>query len=691
MRSYLLLFALACTVFCFMWSPMPVMAQGANSADLDGNKTVDSDDLLLFQEQWHTEGVVPPTPAPDAQVNAEIKSVTLTVDNKPEMIFDLVDDNGNPIDPTKASIRFTIAKIVVDPQDSKRSHYENYIFRSVSNASQTVTVNQATYDSGGTLTNLGNGQVKYKFGKVINITDTTLTHVIGGQISYTVNGKTSYSNPIYRFVPDGSPVTVTRQVATTDACNQCHDPISAHGGGRREYDLCVLCHNPGNIDPDSGNSVDMSIMIHKIHMGEALPSVESGTPYHIIGFNNEVHDYSEVVFPQDVRNCDTCHQGANAAYHQQVPSRAACGACHDDVNFQTGVGHLAGPQTNDNSCGLSFCHGNTMTTEFDNSVPGAHVIPVKSAQLKGHNAEILDVAGVAAGATVTVKFKLYENDNTPVAPSQADRVRLNMAGPTSDYTRQFTLDMKAAATDNGDGTYNYVATTPIPADAQGTWAFGIESRRIFTIIGEDAANLNVTVGADNPVVYKAVTGTLEPRREVVDLDKCNVCHDRLSLHGTQRFTIEYCVMCHNPVASDEEVRPATDMPPETIDFKVMIHKIHTGEELAKGYDLYGNRSSFHPYSHVLYPGDRRNCETCHLEGTYNLPAPAGASNTIIMEATQVISNTPPSTAACTACHDSDAAIAHAQSNTAAPNGAEACVVCHGEFRSEAVDVVHSRD
>jgi len=55
----------------------------------------------------------------------------------------------------------------------------------------------------------------------------------------------------------------------------------------------------------------------------------------------------------------------------------------------------------------------------------------------------------------------------------------------------------------------------------------------------------------------------------------------------------------------------------------------------------------------------------------------------------VISDTPPITAACTACHDTNAAMAHAASNTAAPGGQEACAVCHGPFRSESVEVVHN--
>ena len=100
----------------------------------------------------------------------------------------------------------------------------------------------------------------------------------------------------------------------------------------------------------------------------------------------------------------------------------------------------------------------------------------------------------------------------------------------------------------------------------------------------------------------------------------------------------------------------------------------------------------HDFGAVRFPGDLRDCETCHAPGTQFLPLPSGllpTLQTIVSGGTeQVVGDVPPVTSACTSCHDSDAAAAHAETNTTG-SGAEACAVCHGEGSVEAVSVVHA--
>src|SRR5581483_2924349 len=178
---------------------------------------------------------------------------------------------------------------------------------------------------------------------------------------------------------NGSAVTVTRDVIRTASCNGCHDQLAFHGGHAFGMEQCVLCHQPQNADPTTGNSLDLKVMAHKIHMGSSLPSVVGtkttpGVPYTITGYMNSVNDFSHVVDPADVRRCEVCHSqttgAAQATAFQKAPTRAACGSCHDDVNFATGKNHAAGFQADDTQC--ATCHIAQGETPFDASIMGAH-------------------------------------------------------------------------------------------------------------------------------------------------------------------------------------------------------------------------------------------------------------------------------------------------------------------------------
>jgi OmcA/MtrC family decaheme c-type cytochrome len=203
-----------------------------------------------------------------------------------------------------------------------------------------------------------------------------------------------------------------------------------------------------------------------------------------------------------------------------------------------------------------------------------------------------------------------------------------------------------------------------------------------------------TEGAVNPIFYIAVTdGTAVPRRNVVVLDNCNKCHDRLATtfsHGGQRIAIEECVICHNPNASDKARRPADQGLPESISLKRLIHRIHSGENLTQDFTVYGFGGAPSNFNEVRYPGDRRDCLQCHTStSTYNLPLPTGAIPVVTQR--DFFSPQGPATAACTGCHDNVDVAAHAYLNTVqSPFFGEACATCHGDGKDHDVVKVHAR-
>jgi OmcA/MtrC family decaheme c-type cytochrome len=195
-------------------------------------------------------------------------------------------------------------------------------------------------------------------------------------------------------------------------------------------------------------------------------------------------------------------------------------------------------------------------------------------------------------------------------------------------------------------------------------------------------------GGINKLFSFSVDGsTVQARRTVVSLANCNNCHSTLSVHGGNRNQIEMCVLCHNPNATDADVRPAANGPSQAIDFRTMVHKIHTGENLTADYTVYGYRGSVNNFNGVTFPGDRRDCAKCHVNGSEQLPLSQNLLS--VVTPSDYMTPTPPTTAACLGCHTTKSAASHALTNTNSVLG-ESCDVCHGPSADFSIDRVHAR-
>lgn len=655
-----------------------------------------------------------------------ITKVDIPADRKPVVTFTLTDDKGLPLKVSDLDGRPTfVLAYVKEDATTKLSEYVAYTVADVNGAPyvfQGQTKQPAMAQVKGRPTfdpvaatpafpadhpqykDLGKGTWSYTFSTVLPESyDKSATHVVAGRATRQTSA--FVVNPILEFVPTGGDVKLTRRVVATESCNRCHDPLQAHGASRRDTRLCVLCHNPQNVDPESGNTPLFKVMVHKIHNGANLPSVDAGKPYYIVGNQLRVFDFSEVQWPQDIRNCTTCHGAPpgmkaedyaklapNADNWKTKPSAAACGACHDDVNFTTGDKH-AGGAAKDDECAV--CH-KAEGGEFDRSIVGAHTIPGQSKQLKGYKVEIVRVTNTAPGQKPTVVFSAKDNSGAVVPKSDINTLSFNVKGPTTDYTGDVTTEAAALANikTETDGSYSYSLTKAIPAGAKGTWAVGIESRRVEKITGKAGQSLDVNVYTYNPVAYVPVTDAVAvPRRKVVATENCNVCHKEIAFHGGGRKnTAEYCELCHNPANVDVPDKvPANlggpfNVPPQSINLRFMVHRIHTGAELTRDFTIYRTRGVFN-FNEIGFPGDRRNCAKCHVGTSYQLPLPATMANTLAPR--EPYSPLGPAASACLGCHDSTVASGHAQLQTNAA-GTETCAVCHAEGREFAVSAVHAR-
>jgi len=659
---------------------------------------------------------------------------TISVDFK-------IADGGNPslplditgvLTPGVVSPRYLVAYI-----PKGQTQYVSYVTSTLTAVSGGATATVAAGDTGGTLTTVATGEYIYTFkNKAPSGWDPTATHriaVYGSRNLSQWDMGSFYATALSDFVPGGG-TPAPRDVVRDSDCNTCHSLLSFHGGSRVGVGICVMCHTPQSSDPNTKNTLDMKVMIHKIHMGSHLPSVQAGTPYHIYGFTG-YSDWSTVVYPSnpgDPRNCaGSCHNPKSGAAQANIwmtkPGQAACGSCHDDVNFATGANHVNLPQLDDSQC--AGCHIPQGELEFDASIIGAHTNPTQSPAAPGINLVITKVTNGGAGQKPTVTFTIRDNSGAGIPMSAmtggSNRLALVMAGPTTDYGyTSFGSDappgyvsenpVPTAQCDAG-GTCTYSFTHAVPATAHGTYAMGIEGRRGLTINPGTTTPVTTEYGAKNMVYYFSVDGSsVGPRRTVVSINSCNQCHTYLSVHGENRNQIEMCVLCHNPSEGDESVRPtavvASDkaLPTQGINFAMMVHKIHTGEKLgAAGLDYIivgfgGSHNDFGqtfstapapiPNTGVRYPamlngstGDTANCTMCHVNGSEAV-FPIGKN--AVTDPQGLLNPAPATTSACAACHFDTPTLAHAVSNTD-PKFGESCSVCHASGMAFDVDAMHA--
>jgi OmcA/MtrC family decaheme c-type cytochrome len=696
-----------------------------------------------------TVTVVLPTSTPTSVpagpgVSSSITDATIDASGLIVVTFTLTDANGLPLtavlsstaDPQQARVRFTIAH-VEDYVDGGELAIQHPFTRYVNDINSV----HPAFDSKGTLQTLDatTGLYQYTFGKQLAPGfDPTLTYTIGMQVDRTVNGVRTGVNPVFDLVPAGGTPEIFEST-TTKQCNACHDPLIAHGN-RREVRLCMLCHAEAATDnptpPVQPQSIDFRNMIHKIHRGQALPSIVNGPPGVVTTFkigntvfaeNDGAGNITGVAFPRSIEECAVCHSdGPTAQYFEQRPATAACATCHDDVN-PSKVDTAAGPPGTNHFQNTGFfdgdcasCHVPDSGNEFDISVVGAHVVPERSKQLQGLNIKITGLTNNNAGQTPTIKFTVTDNSGNSFSLADVNalnRLAFAISGPTTDYT---ALGLTPTAVGGGhtgsltgpdDGVFSYTPALSIPGDATGTWAIGAEARRAVELaVGENISPKTAEEAAANPVFFFTVDdSTLLERRIVVDNQHCAACHGTFSkdfsIHGDLRNNTQYCVICHNPNNTDFATRKqaGADGQLAQIDFKRMIHKIHRGDQLEqKPYIIYGFGGTPNYFSDLLFPGDLRDCAKCHVtvpQPTYLMsessPFPGTAIGSIVAHLDPATGNEVvdgrlgPIQSVCTACHDGEDAVAHAVTMTDPNTGVEACTVCHKEGAAFAVSLMHA--
>jgi OmcA/MtrC family decaheme c-type cytochrome len=685
-------------------------------------------------------------------MNIIVESSTMAiVDGSPSVTLTLVDDSGMAVTGiTTAITRFYISELM--PGEAGSGDSSSWL-RWAYEREGTDRSTGEPYPLG-TLVESSPGVYTYTFETTIN-PDGTPNALVGftpsadnvQRFSMRVrdrSGPLSVFNPVnifYDFMLDTPEIELDatgRDIVTIEACNSCHDPLAMHGGGYRDTRMCINCHTDS--DPNRlANGTDMVAMVHQIH------SSIDGTEV----YGEDGHDWSEITFPQDTRNCAKCHAGPDGDNWQTVPTMIACGSCHIEVEFATGVNHAGGPMDDNSAC--SFCHApnglsdvavahTTINPTVHNPDVPEGIVTIdyvlNSVTANDANEILVDFAIMVDGAPMEIVAGAY-----PPAgfSSRSPNFLIAYAVPQdgvampADYTNGGASISIADVVDTlvpGATAGSYLATLPdaFPAGAM-MRTIGLQGYFQQVVDGS-----NVARHAPSPVM--GVEGDSQ-RRVVADMDGCLSCHESLELHGGNRMNNpQICIMCHNPnLSSSGRVLPNAShdlsqsvidalgddplqYPEATNNFKDMIHGIHAASVRSSDYHFVRarNQGFYYNWSEVTFPGNPANCNKCHEPGTYVTDVPdnlllstdvttdgVNATEEDVEAARASMPNDTdlvitPIAAACTACHDSPLAEAHMGQNGGAVraerstvnNGqtVETCELCHGGNRLADVEYMH---
>ncbi len=533
-----------------------------------------------------------------------------------------------------------------------------------------------------------------------------------------------------------------------------------HMGEKLPGNVAVTAPAPG--PAGNGFSIESNKYSEVAYPRISGDSKASKTPIECIKCHVTGTDINGRAFGRDVdkwkgfantENCVTCHDTTTfdgSATINVADATLAAGQYTPQLTSVTAAPHTGGPGWADSVC--RACHPAVLAGDnaYQMSITGHHTVFENSSLFTGLNFQILSVTNATSGNKPTVTVKITDGQGNSLSPAETGSSYSLKLGyfPVADYTNtgmnnygQPLSQSLTAATANADGSYTITFATAIPAAATGTGVIGLEGRRTYTIPATmKYPSRTVRAGGKSvqyyfdPATGARVTDPTKQRRVSVDDDKCIVCHGRLSLHGSNRVnSVQECVICHNPNATDRDdnvsdtagARSVTKVGPgntgaitgynigldglfsQSIQFKVMIHKIHTGEALdvtknnINGFVGYYIENPANDFSKVRYPRDRRDCLACHVTKNpivYGLPLPDGVLGTTTLTGATISGGVttftstiqPPMTAACVSCHDTTFSINHAAGHVAGSGAAavEGCVACHATGLLQGVDFAH---
>jgi OmcA/MtrC family decaheme c-type cytochrome len=508
--------------------------------------------------------------------------------------------------------------------------------------------------------------------------------------------------------------------ANVDGCEKCHSvPYLKHGYYLTQFNddpttdfiLCKACH----MENTEGGHYEWQLLVDdpvkavewlaseedtSIFTAEQLASLEYAPT-----LMNDVHmsHAMEFPYPQSMSNCIVCHEDKlDVILTADNFIMETCKSCHPVTGSEEyGTAEFAIrtilPAVHDeldlDTVNCASCHGEGSTFgEFSDIHPGYDTMIYASEGVRYSDAIIVTIDdATVSDYMVTVQFSATEVTDLAGFDVE-DIVPTVMVGMYGWDTKDYIIGPhERLVDDNGDGVIDrndqraleYEVGTEHPrgttvSAAGGSWEVVLDMSAWGDLIDDGTVErLEIAVmpaleDADGELIaLDAPSRTFDLATDdfdddfyssIADVDKCQNCHDALATnyHSPDRGgSIVVCRLCHITKSGGSHL----EVQSRSIDS--YAHAIHSGQAFDIGdIDFTDAVEELHYEHHIGFPYPTHgitNCESCHFEGTYEVPdqsksLPGALSATDAVEGWERnIGDTPvyitgPASRACGGCH-----------------------------------------
>jgi OmcA/MtrC family decaheme c-type cytochrome len=512
-------------------------------------------------------------------------------------------------------------------------------------------------------------------------------------------------------------------LANVEGCENCHGtPYMKHGYREAQvaelpdFASCKSCH----YDDRNGNHSDWQYMVDE-PFNWATGEPETADYSYLANIMNDTHmsHAMEFPYPQSISNCSTCHDGKlTQILTDEFFTGETCTSCHPVQGIDAWDGEIyAQPHRAPALLELwtaknveSFHNAGLDCTTACHTAAGA--APTFAEYHTGYDVNISDASGNKYSDLYTVSIdQITMNGNLLTVNFSSNDVTIVPELLVSFYgwdSKQFLVSsherdgnvacqgyrpgckMEYTPESSGGGANPLFAedAASVPGDWMVTLDVSVlqltKTDDLPTLIANgDVKMAEVTVtpemnvgGVDVVLMAAAKTfdigGSLivddyfKGANATVVVEKCNACHDALastfhSESGRGGDGIEVCKNCHTTTFAGSHLEMAS----RAIDS--YTHAIHSFQpfdldDVAADDDPVENARTAQHMGHVFPNFTIRNCEACHVDGTYNVPDQSKSMPGLLSASWDIadrnIGDVPeavvgPASRACGACHRVD--------------------------------------